>query len=625
MNTAPDYAAHTAYLASRGIDDAVRKVASMQFLTAGETRQETGVASPSIRIPYFDVDGEPIDFARWRMLDPSATQSGNKFHQKAKTGVFAYFPPLPRNVRRKWAKILKDAKMPLIITEGEIKSLAATKRGMMCIGIGGVNSWQVGGKPLAVWASINWKNRTVEICFDSDQATNRNVQRAQIEFADYLTSLGAVVSIRVLYDATSTGKTGLDDFLAAVGVEAYQQAPLYPINSPTVDKWRAQLTDTAELPDFDLCPVPTEWFDTKLPPMEFTVEGYLPTGVCALLVAEGGVGKTNFALQLAESVATGEPFFGLKTRGGTVVVLALEDPPEVLRRRIHRIQESRSADLTFQKETAREKRYAKAIRKHLVLASLVGQQLHMVGMTRGVVAQSPALDALIAKLKGNDVALVILDPMSRLHGADENANAIGTAVVNAAERIAREVGCTVLISHHTGKASATSQNETAYAARGASGIADAARVVLRLRQIDDKEAGRIDNLEPDELARGVLRLVHAKSNYAPKVDDLWLKRGECGEFTSFVPQFKDAADDYSAFLSKVRAWAALRRTTFTKRAVTATDLKEIFNGTVSQQAARTMMDDAIKRGDIIVTGAKSKGGGDSLSMKEIADAAPRKF
>jgi hypothetical protein len=138
--------------------------------------------------------------------------------------------------------------------------------------------------------------------------------------------------------------------------------------------------------------------------------------------------------------------------------------------------------------------------------------------------------------------------------------------------------------------------------------------------IDDKEAARINNVTPEEQQRGVLRLVHAKSNYSPKVADLWLKRGEYGGFTSFIPEFKDAADDYTGFLISLRRWAVAHPEPFTKREVTKNQIDVIFRGKVTQNAANKFFDQAVSEGDVAVTDAVSRGGGAKYLMRETPSA-----
>jgi RecA-family ATPase len=94
------------------------------------------------------------------------------------------------------------------------------------------------------------------------------------------------------------------------------------------------------------------------------------------------------------------------------------------------------------------------------------------------VTSTGLLPALIARIKVVNPVLVIVDPMARFHGGDENSNAVGTAMVNAIERIASETGAAVLLSHHFNKGAIDDKDQSVTAVRGASAIVDASRSVL---------------------------------------------------------------------------------------------------------------------------------------------------
>jgi hypothetical protein len=119
---------------------------------------------------------------------------------------------------------------PLLITEGEKKAMAADQAGLPCIGLCGVYSWQKARPKEAVQAQnaareliddlagIAWAGRPVCIIFDSDAATNGQVQWAEWHLAEALTARGAIVSIaRIPAASDPDKKVGLDDWLVAHG------------------------------------------------------------------------------------------------------------------------------------------------------------------------------------------------------------------------------------------------------------------------------------------------------------------------------------------------------------------------------------------------------------------------
>lgn len=69
-------------------------------------------------------------------------------------------------------------------------------------------------------------------------------------------------------------------------------------------------------------------------PRVWLLEHRIPAGVVSMLGGDGGVGKSQIALQLAVATVTGTPFLGRPVKRGPVVFIAAEDDDEELRRRL---------------------------------------------------------------------------------------------------------------------------------------------------------------------------------------------------------------------------------------------------------------------------------------------------
>jgi hypothetical protein len=100
---------------------------------------------------------------------------------------------------------LCDTKQTLFITEGEKKTLALVQAGFNCIGLSGVWSWRhkpngrdAPSVPIDDLHILPWTDRRVVIVFDSDAATNDDVQRAEKALALELANRGAHVFIKRL-------------------------------------------------------------------------------------------------------------------------------------------------------------------------------------------------------------------------------------------------------------------------------------------------------------------------------------------------------------------------------------------------------------------------------------------
>ena len=361
-----------------------------------------------------------------------------------------------------------------------------------------------------------------------------------------------------------------------------------------------RLAGVTESFDLGLRPVAAEWLDALPPALEFTVKPLLPRRTVGMLVAEGGTGKTNFLLRLAVCVATGRPFFGLEVAAGRVAYAALEDNEDSLRRRLHWIWCCERERLQRDEKASPEAidRARAALVASLSIASLVGRELHLVRMHDGQAVQNGGvLDDLIQQLEGTE--LLVLDPMARLSGAEENNNAVGTAMINAAERIAREAGCAVLIAHHTGKANAKDRDTSLYAARGASGFADAARSVIRLLVANAEDLRNVENISPEAIAAGdVVRVIHSKCNEAARLPEFWLRRQE-SDFALWAPERGGADAALDAALRRLHDWwTATDRQPFSQR--TAVDARDAaFGGGVSRDRARSVLEQAKRRGDLI--------------------------
>ena len=113
-----------------------------------------------------------------------------------------------------------------MITEGEFKAACGTKNGIPTIGLGGVwcfKSTEQGITLLPQFSEFQWKERTVNICYDSDAANNTQVAHAENALASELLRLGAHPFIcRIPQSVETSKKVGLDDYIAAFGVDAFK-------------------------------------------------------------------------------------------------------------------------------------------------------------------------------------------------------------------------------------------------------------------------------------------------------------------------------------------------------------------------------------------------------------------
>ncbi|MFW6023692.1 MAG: AAA family ATPase [Myxococcota bacterium] len=259
-------------------------------------------------------------------------------------------------------------------------------------------------------------------------------------------------------------------------------------------------------------PAAAEWFTNSPPRRRWLLEqatppaspseqpqrqGWLPLGKVGMLAAAGGVGKTMALVQLAVSVATGRDWFGLKVAnpGRALLALAEEDAEEV-RRRLYAAAGTAELD--------REERMLAAQR--VTVLPLAGVPVAMLERdARGNPIETGVLEELRAILEDGrgEWRLVVLDPLTRWAGLDaETDNLEATRFVAAVESLVRVPGGpTVILSHHTSKASRRDGGREATAARGSSALVDGVRWCATMVPAASAEAPTVE-------------LAVAKANYS---------------------------------------------------------------------------------------------------------------
>jgi hypothetical protein len=210
---------------------------------------DAGIAS-ALAFPYPGCNG--YERYKLRYLDGA---SGPKYRQKAGTSNRLYTPP--------GVDLAGDS--PLMVVEGEKKTLALVQAGIQAVGIGGVWNWckKAEGykrpkqpRPIADLDRVNWK-RPVTILFDSDGHDNRNVRLAALRLARELARRGAEVSIAFVPPGPGGEKAGADDYLLQYGDTALRSvmAHAWPFDPALNDlaaeiAWQTRgLTPQTPLPD----------------------------------------------------------------------------------------------------------------------------------------------------------------------------------------------------------------------------------------------------------------------------------------------------------------------------------------------------------------------------------------
>lgn len=162
------------FIKSRNFDQDDINALGLQYLNEYDTHQLLGFSefSASVKIPYFDMDGNETDFVRVRVLNPRGKR---KYSQRQHSGSHIYFPK-----NGVWSSARTNLSTPLIITEGEFKAHAITKaiqkEGLphVCLALAGVSSWTDKSKLpmhkdlMAILYNKGLSARDVFILFDYD-------------------------------------------------------------------------------------------------------------------------------------------------------------------------------------------------------------------------------------------------------------------------------------------------------------------------------------------------------------------------------------------------------------------------------------------------------------------------
>ncbi|NLI77481.1 MAG: AAA family ATPase, partial [Candidatus Riflebacteria bacterium] len=270
------------------------------------------------------------------------------------------------------------------------------------------------------------------------------------------------------------------------------------------------------------------FLDADPGPVDWLFRDMIPAGVVGALVAKGGSGKSFLFIQIAAAAATGEPFGPfIPRKPRRVLLLAGEDPTDVLHRRISAAAFAMNLAGPGSAGTGIEP----VLRSNFAAVSLVGEDRVLIGRDRaGNPAKTPtfawlseSLEALAAA--GKPVELLLVDPLSRFYGLDENDNAEATAFVACLEELAKKHALTVLFAHHVSKGAG--KDGADLTGRGASGIRDGCRIEMSLDDLKDADLRQFGIDMADR--HNYVRFQAGKINHAARPGkDLYFRRGRHG-------------------------------------------------------------------------------------------------
>lgn len=190
-----------------------------------------------------------------------------------------------------------------------------------------------------------------------------------------------------------------------------------------------------------------------LPPQEWLCDGLIPSKGLSVIYGAPGSSKTFLILDLAFRVALGGGgWFGRKTKGGPVVIVAGEGVHGLAGRCRAYVSERADTDITD-----------------------IDAALHVVphppNLFAGEAAEFTAAISCLAP------KLVVIDTLARSScGCDENSARDMGQVIAAADGIGKKLGCAILLVHHSGKGGGE---------RGSSALRGASDAMFEVRRHDD--------------------------------------------------------------------------------------------------------------------------------------------
>jgi AAA domain len=249
--------------------------------------------------------------------------------------------------------------------------------------------------------------------------------------------------------------------------------------------------------------------DAPIPPRGWLLGTTFCRGFISGLTAQGASAKTTLRIVQALALATGRELTGEHVfQRCRVMIVTLEDSIDELRRRV------RAARLHHGIA-------AEDVRGWLFLWAPAGMKIaeHKEG-SRAVHA-GELERRLRLEIAERRIDLVMIDPLVKAHGVEENDNGAIDAVAIILARLAADLNCAVDTLHHAPKAGANGPGD-ANRGRGASSFRDAARLLYTVTGMTEEEREQFGITEAER--RSLIRLDSAKVNIAPpSIEARWFR------------------------------------------------------------------------------------------------------
>ena len=248
----------------------------------------------------------------------------------------------------------------------------------------------------------------------------------------------------------------------------------------------------------------SEFDESALPRREWIYGTDYIRSYISVVASAGGIGKTSNAIVEALCICTGKPLLRSEVKQTcNVWVINLEDPRSELQMR------TLAAMKYYQLTEAQVRGKLFLDGEDTIQVTLAAEGRDGLQLNDGLVA------AMVAKIKENNIGVIIIDPFVSTHLVNENSNASIQAVVALFRKIARDTHSSISLVHHVRKGNG--DEATIDSVRGAGSLIGAARAARVMNRISKDDAERV-GIDPKE-ARSVFRIDDGKANLAPPSEE----------------------------------------------------------------------------------------------------------
>jgi len=253
--------------------------------------------------------------------------------------------------------------------------------------------------------------------------------------------------------------------------------------------------------------------ESKIPPRDWIIPGFLMRKQVTVIVAPSGAGKSLLTLQVGLACAANLEWSGWRPRKKfRVMVVNTEDDELEIKRRL---VGATTVMENYWRGNGRSFDPAQLSDDYVIADTSNGMIVAQFNARTKTLIRTPALEDMVATIKALEIDLVFVDPFAETFEGDENSNSELKWAGFLWREVARRTNSAICLIHHT-KKYASGMAGDVDAARGATALIGIARVVSTIFPMTKKEAEAM--LEPNEQESFVhyMRYDDAKTNLSLK-------------------------------------------------------------------------------------------------------------